>query len=162
MADRTPGGLFLVDADTRTALAAPAQHAPAPLPAAAPGERFTVHASSAYFVTDPTTWVCELDDPAVVVLAEPIADVTPLLIETCEGFARAARPFLLAAPAITGDAVLFLVANKLRGILQCGAVDADPATLARLARHAGTMMGAAAHGRARRATIAHGELALLV
>jgi chaperonin GroEL len=78
---------------------------------------------SAYFVTDPERMEVVLENPFILIHEKRIAvmkDLLPLL----EQVARAARPLLIVAEEIEGEALATLVVNKLRGTLQVAAVKA--------------------------------------
>ncbi|MEJ7600779.1 MAG: hypothetical protein WKG01_22935 [Kofleriaceae bacterium] len=166
MPERTAGGLFLPDAETRDELLAPPdKKQPSTLPEATEGRRFAIQASSAYFVTDITTWCAELDDPAVLLLSEPLSDPLPL-VPVLEAMAAQARPIFLAAPAIDGDALLLLIVNKLRGVLCVAAANASQETLSQIAGVTGCDVVAAAPttshlGSARRIVVGDVELAIV-
>ncbi|MFO0598050.1 MAG: hypothetical protein U0228_22300 [Myxococcaceae bacterium] len=125
MPDRTPGGLFLPDADALALITGPA---PAKPPFASPVEpdptpgalRLEAGAASPYLVTDAERWLVELDGPELFTFArEPsLAE----LIAIAESAAAVARPFVVVAPSFATDALAMLVVNKLRGILNVGAV----------------------------------------
>lgn len=78
---------------------------------------------SPYFVTNPETMECILDDPFILLYEKKIsaiADLIPLL----ERVAQAGRPLLIIAEDVEGEALATLVVNKLRGTLMCAAVKA--------------------------------------
>src|SRR6186713_1878026 len=78
---------------------------------------------SAYFVTDPERMEVVLENPVILIHEKRISamkDLLPLL----ELVARAARPLLIVAEDIEGDALATIVVNKLRGTLQVAAVKA--------------------------------------
>jgi chaperonin GroEL len=78
---------------------------------------------SAYFVTDQERMEVVLENPFILIHEKRIAvmkDLLPLL----EQVARAARPLLIVAEEIEGEALATLVVNKLRGALQVAAVKA--------------------------------------
>ena len=78
---------------------------------------------SAYFVTDPERMEVVLENPFILIHEKRIGvmkDLLPLL----EQVARAARPLLIVADEIEGEALATLVVNKLRGTLQVAAVKA--------------------------------------
>ncbi|MCX5748606.1 MAG: hypothetical protein NT062_39660 [Proteobacteria bacterium] len=148
---RSPGGIFLPDPETRDQLLSPPPRTDrGPIAVDAPGERFAVRASSPYFVTDPDTWCAELDDPRLFVSDVDLADPAQLL-PVLEEVARAGRALLVCAPAVRDDALVMLIANKLRGVIFAAAVDAAPAVRAALA----------AFGPVRKATVIEHELVLV-
>ncbi|MEK7701355.1 MAG: chaperonin GroEL [candidate division NC10 bacterium] len=78
---------------------------------------------SPYFITDPEKMEAVLEDVLILLTDRKIGtmkDLLPLL----EQVARAARPILLIAEDVDGEALATLVVNKLRGALRCLAVKA--------------------------------------
>lgn len=78
---------------------------------------------SPYFVTNPDTMECRLEDAYILVYEKKISslkDILPLL----EQVAKAGKPLLVIAEDVEGEALATLVVNKLRGTLQCCAVKA--------------------------------------
>jgi chaperonin GroEL len=78
---------------------------------------------SPYFVTDPERMLVELEDPHILIHEKKIGgmkDLLPLL----EQVAQSAKPLLIIAEDIEGDALATLVVNKIRGTLHCAAVKA--------------------------------------
>src|SRR3989475_4267731 len=78
---------------------------------------------SPYFVTDPERMECVYEDVYVLIHEKKISamkDLLPLL----EQGARAAKPLLIVAEDLEGEALATLVVNKLRGTLQTVAVKA--------------------------------------
>src|SRR5450432_770062 len=86
------------------------------------GLRFDRTYISPQFVTDGERLECVLEDPLILVHEEKIsalADFVPLL----EQVIGTGRPLLVIAEKVEGDALSALVINKLRGNLQCCAVE---------------------------------------
>jgi chaperonin GroEL len=78
---------------------------------------------SPYFITDPERMEVKLEDPYILIHEKKISsmkDLLPLL----EQIARNAKPLLIIAEDVEGEALATLVVNKLRGTLQCSAVKA--------------------------------------
>jgi chaperonin GroEL len=78
---------------------------------------------SPYFVTDPERMVVELEDPYILIHEKRIGamkDLLPVLEQT----AQSAKPLLILAEDIEGEALATLVVNKIRGTLHCAAVKA--------------------------------------
>jgi chaperonin GroEL len=78
---------------------------------------------SPYFVTDPEKMEAILDDPLILLHEKKISslkDLLPLL----EQVAKAARPLLVIAEDVEGEALATLVVNKIRGALPSAAVKA--------------------------------------
>jgi chaperonin GroEL len=78
---------------------------------------------SPYFVTDPERMVVELEDPYILIHEKKIGgmkDLLPLL----EQIVQSAKPLLIIAEDIEGEALATLVVNKIRGALHCAAVKA--------------------------------------
>ncbi len=78
---------------------------------------------SPYFVTDPERMEVVLENPLVLIHEKKISSMKDLL-PVLELVARAARPLLIIAEDIEGEALATLVVNKLRGTLQVAAVKA--------------------------------------
>jgi len=78
---------------------------------------------SPYFVTDPEKMVTELDDPFILINEKKISTMKDLL-PVLEQVAKMAKPLLIVAEDVEGEALATLVVNKLRGTLQVCAVKA--------------------------------------
>ncbi|MCS7336745.1 MAG: chaperonin GroEL [Verrucomicrobiae bacterium] len=87
------------------------------------GMQFDKGYLSPYFITNPETMECKLEDPYILIYEKKISslkDILPLL----EKIAKVGKPLLIIAEEVEGEALATLVVNKLRGTLQCCAVKA--------------------------------------
>src|SRR4051812_27894275 len=87
------------------------------------GMQFDKGYLSPYFLTNPTTLECELEDPYILLHEKKInnlAELLPLLNK----IVTAARPLLIIAEDVESEALAALVVNKLRGVLSVAAVKA--------------------------------------
>jgi len=78
---------------------------------------------SPYFVTDPEKMEAVLEDPYLLITDKKISAVKDLL-PVLEKIAQVARPLLVIAEEVEGEALATLVVNKLRGTLHSCAVKA--------------------------------------
>ena len=78
---------------------------------------------SPYFITDPEKMEAVLEDVLILLTDRKIGTMKDLL-SLLEQVARAARPILIIAEDVDGEALATLVVNKLRGALRCLAVKA--------------------------------------
>jgi chaperonin GroEL len=87
------------------------------------GMQFDKGYLSPYFMTNPTTLECELENPLILIHEKKIsnlADLLPLLHK----IVTAGRPLLIIAEEVESEALAALVVNRLRGVLQVCAVKA--------------------------------------
>jgi chaperonin GroEL len=87
------------------------------------GMQFDKGYLSPYFVTNPDTMEAVLEDCLILLHEKKISslkDMLPLL----EKVAQTARPLLIVAEDLEGEALATLVVNKIRGVLKCAAVKA--------------------------------------
>ncbi len=87
------------------------------------GMQFDKGYLSPYFVSNPGSLECALEDPYILIHEKKISnlrDFIPLL----ESLAGAGKPFLILSEDVEGEALAALVVNKLRGVLNCAAVKA--------------------------------------
>jgi chaperonin GroEL len=78
---------------------------------------------SPYFITDPEKMHIELEEPLILMYDKKVSnmkDLVPLLEEV----ARSAKPLLVLAEDVEGEALATLVVNKIRGTLKAAAVKA--------------------------------------
>ncbi len=87
------------------------------------GMRFDRGYLSPYFVTDPERMEAVLEDAYILINEKKISNMKDLL-SVLESVAKSAKPLLLIAEDIEGEALATLVVNKLRGTLKCVAVKA--------------------------------------
>ncbi|HHT9109836.1 MAG TPA: chaperonin GroEL [Candidatus Brocadiaceae bacterium] len=78
---------------------------------------------SPYFITNPNTMQCVLDDPYILIHEKKITAAKGL-IPILEKVSQTGKPLLIIAEEIEGEALTLLVVNKLRGALKCAAVKA--------------------------------------
>jgi chaperonin GroEL len=87
------------------------------------GMRFDKGYLSPYFVTNAETMECRLEDCYVLNCEEKVSSVKELL-PLLEKVAKAAKPLLIIAEDVEGEALATLVVNKLRGTINVCAVKA--------------------------------------
>src|SRR6202521_44593 len=78
---------------------------------------------SPYFVTNAEKMLAELDDPYILLHEKKLPSLQTLL-PILEAVVKSARPLLIVAEDIEGEALATLVVNKLRGGLKVAAVKA--------------------------------------
>eukprot|EP00752_Nemacystus_decipiens_P000335 g335.t1 len=78
---------------------------------------------SPYFVTDAERMQVELDDPYILLFDKKLSNLQALL-PVLEKVVQAAKPLLIIAEDVEGEALATLVVNKLRGGLKVAAVKA--------------------------------------
>ena len=87
------------------------------------GMQFDKGYLSPYFVTNPDSMECELEDPFILLFEKKISnlqDMLPLL----QTVAKSGRPLMIIAEDVEGEALATLVVNRLRGTFSVCAVKA--------------------------------------
>jgi chaperonin GroEL len=87
------------------------------------GMQFDKGYISPYFMTDPERMETVLEDPYILLVGTKISSVQDLL-PVVEKVAQAARPLLVIAEDVEGEALATLVVNKIRGTFPSVAVKA--------------------------------------
>jgi chaperonin GroEL len=78
---------------------------------------------SPYFITNADKMIAELEDPYLLIHEKKLAGLQPLL-PVLEAVVQTAKPLLIIAEEVEGEALATLVVNKLRGGLKVAAVKA--------------------------------------
>ncbi|MBR1648328.1 MAG: chaperonin GroEL [Alphaproteobacteria bacterium] len=78
---------------------------------------------SPYFVTNPEKMNCEYDAPYILLYDKKLSNLQPL-VPVLEAVVQSARPLLIVAEDIEGEALATLVVNRIRGGLKVCAVKA--------------------------------------
>lgn len=78
---------------------------------------------SPYFVTNPEKMEVELEQPNILIFEKKISNMKDLL-PVLEKSAQTARPLMIIAEDVDGEALATLVVNKIRGSLKVAAVKA--------------------------------------
>ncbi len=87
------------------------------------GMQFDKGYISPYFINNPDTMKCELENAIILIFEKKVSslrDILPLL----EKVAQSGRPFLIIAEDVDSEALTALVVNRLRGVLNVCAVKA--------------------------------------
>ena len=87
------------------------------------GMRFDKGYLSPYFMTDPATQECVLEDALILIHEKKISSL-PDLLPLLNKVAMAQKPILIIAEEVENEALAALVINKLRGVLKVCAVKA--------------------------------------
>jgi chaperonin GroEL len=87
------------------------------------GMRFDKGYISPYFVTDPERMEGVLDDPYILLVGSKVSSVRDLL-PVLEKVMQSARPLVIVAEDVEGEALATLVVNKIRGTFKSVAVKA--------------------------------------
>ena len=87
------------------------------------GMQFDKGYLSPYFITDPQTMRCVLEDTLILIHEKKITNLREL-VPLLEKIVTANQPLLIIAEDIEGEALAALVVNRLRGVLRVSAVKA--------------------------------------
>ena len=87
------------------------------------GMQFDKGYLSPYFVTDPESGNCDLENAYILINEKKISNLKDLL-PLLEKIAKTGKPLLIIAEDVEGEALAALVVNKLRGTLNIAAVKA--------------------------------------
>ncbi|MCE9590266.1 MAG: chaperonin GroEL [Planctomycetes bacterium] len=87
------------------------------------GMQFDKGYLSPYFMTDPATQECVLDDALILIHEKKISNL-PDLLPLLNKIAMANKPLLIIAEEVENEALAALVVNRLRGVLKVAAVKA--------------------------------------
>ena len=87
------------------------------------GMQFDKGYLSPYFINEPTTMECVLEEAYILIHEKKIGNLRELL-PLLEQVSQKAKPLLIIAEDVEGEALAALVVNKLRGILNVCAVKA--------------------------------------
>ncbi len=87
------------------------------------GMQFDKGYLSPYFMTDPNTQECVLEDCVILIHEKKISDL-PDLLPLLNKVAMANKPLLIIAEDVENEALAALVVNRLRGVLRIAAVKA--------------------------------------
>jgi chaperonin GroEL len=87
------------------------------------GMRFDRGYLSPYFITNAEKMIAELEDPYILIHEKKLSSLQAML-PILEAVVQAAKPLLIIAEDVDGEALATLVVNKLRGGLKVAAVKA--------------------------------------
>ncbi len=78
---------------------------------------------SPYFVNNPSTMECVLEEPYILIFEKKLSNIKDL-VPLLEKVVQQGKPLLIIAEDVEGEALATLVINKLRGTFNCCAVKA--------------------------------------
>jgi chaperonin GroEL len=87
------------------------------------GMQFDKGFISAYFITNPNTMECELEDPCILLHEKKLSSLRDL-VPVLEKIASTGSSLMVIAEDVEGEALAALVVNRLRGVLKVCAVKA--------------------------------------
>ena len=87
------------------------------------GMKFDRGYISPYFITDPKTQTCELDDPLVLLVEKKVSNLAQL-VPLLESVIKSQASILIVAEDVDSEALAALVVNKLRAGIKVAAVKA--------------------------------------
>ena len=87
------------------------------------GMQFDKGYLSPYFVTNPETMECVLEEPYILIHEKKLSNVKDFL-PLLEAVAKSGKPLLIIAEDVEGEALSTLVVNRLRGTFACCTVKA--------------------------------------
>jgi len=87
------------------------------------GMKFDRGYISPYFITNPKTMKCELENPFILLVEKKVSQLQTLL-PLLEQIVKSQRPLLIISEDVEGEALATLVVNKLRGGMKVAAVKA--------------------------------------
>ncbi|MBE3123530.1 MAG: chaperonin GroEL, partial [Planctomycetes bacterium] len=87
------------------------------------GMQFDKGYLSPYFITDPQTMKCVLEDAYILIHEKKVSNLRELL-PLLEKVAMSSRPLLIIAEDVEGESLAAMVVNRLRGVLKICAVKA--------------------------------------
>src|SRR6266576_2597955 len=87
------------------------------------GMQFDRGYNSPYFITNADKMLVELESPYILIYEKKLSTLQPML-PMLESVVQAAKPLLIIAEEVEGEALATLVVNKLRGGLKVAAVKA--------------------------------------
>ncbi|UCF34660.1 MAG: chaperonin GroEL [Phycisphaerales bacterium] len=87
------------------------------------GMQFDKGFLSPYFMTDPSSLECVLENPVILIYEKKISNLRDF-VPVLEAVATSGKPLLVIAEDVEGEPLAALVVNRIRGILNCCAVKA--------------------------------------